>query len=79
MKCFITHAGLIHDSIVKLPVPCIHFYFSDNDVDLEVLMTMSEEDLKEVGVISFGMRRKIVMLIKKTNPVSDAKVVCKLN
>ncbi|XP_030830346.1 uncharacterized protein LOC105444971 [Strongylocentrotus purpuratus] len=37
----------------------------ENDVDLEVLRTMSEGDLEKLG-ISFGLRRKLTLAIRKS-------------
>jgi class 3 adenylate cyclase len=34
--------------------------FSDNDIDFELLRTISDADLKEIGVASLGHRRKIL-------------------
>src|SRR5215510_10972005 len=33
--------------------------FSDNDIDSEILCGMTEEDLKELGISSFGHRRRL--------------------
>src|SRR5262245_9853108 len=34
--------------------------FRDNDIDETVLLTLTAEDLRELGVTSFGHRRKLV-------------------
>jgi hypothetical protein len=34
--------------------------FRGNDIDETVLLTLTAEDLKELGVTSFGHRRKLV-------------------
>src|SRR5271167_4239798 len=34
--------------------------FADNDIDLDLLRTLSDADLKEIGVISLGHRRKLL-------------------
>ena len=34
--------------------------FRENDIDKTVLLTLTAEDLKELGVTSFGHRRKLV-------------------
>lgn len=44
-----------------------------------VLPTLSEDDLKDIGVVSFGTRRKITVLVKKLNqPLVEpsASLVC---
>lgn len=38
---------------------------SDNDVNMDVFLTMTEADLKEIGITSFGIRRKLKLLIEK--------------
>jgi len=37
--------------------------FRENDIDETVLLTLTAEDLKELGVTSFGHRRKLVNAI----------------
>lgn len=32
---------------------------SANDIDMQVLPTLAEDDLREIGVRSFGLRRKL--------------------
>ena len=44
-------------------------YLTENDIDKEILSTMSEADLQGVGVTSFGFRRKIVLLMKKVRHI----------
>ncbi|XP_071838876.1 uncharacterized protein [Apostichopus japonicus] len=42
----------------------------DNDVDMQVLPTLTENDLREIGVKSFGLRRKLRIVceeLKKSN------------
>ena len=44
----------------------------ENDVDLGVFQTLSENDLKSIGIESFGARRKpwlLVKRMKKTPPI----------
>ena len=36
--------------------------FRDNDIDGEILRGMTAEDLKELGISSFGHRRKLTRL-----------------
>src|SRR5262245_37968420 len=51
--------------------------FRENDIDETVLLTLTAEDLKELGVTSFGHRRKLVDAIAAlhadTAPSSDLK------
>ena len=37
--------------------------FSDNDVDLELLPSLSEQDLEKLGVTSLGHRKKLLKAI----------------
>ena len=37
--------------------------FRDNDIDREILSGMSAEDLKELGISSFGHRRRLLNAI----------------
>ena len=44
----------------------------ENDVDLAAFQTLSENDLKSIGIESFGARRKLWLLVqrmKKTPPI----------
>lgn len=44
----------------------------ENDIDMVVHQTMSEADFKEVGITSFGLRRKVVLTIHKLkSPACD--------
>lgn len=36
---------------------------SGNDVNLEVFRTMTEDDLREIGITSFGVRRQLKLAI----------------
>ena len=42
--------------------------FRDNDVDFAVLLTLSADDLKELGVSSLGHRRKLLEAIAQLRP-----------
>jgi tetratricopeptide (TPR) repeat protein len=51
--------------------------FEDNDIDAEVLVTLTEADLKELGVWSLGHRRKLMAAIaglKSRTPPSTADI-----
>src|SRR3954465_10118797 len=39
--------------------------FHENDVDAEVLPTLTADDLKEMGIISIGHRRRLLEAITK--------------
>ena len=39
------------------------FSYTDNDIDKNVLLIMKESELEEIGVKSFGVRRKLKMKI----------------
>ena len=38
---------------------------AENDIDFEILCSMSEEDLHQIGINSFGVRRKLTLAIQK--------------
>ncbi|XP_038062992.1 uncharacterized protein LOC119733670 [Patiria miniata] len=46
-------------------MPCSNY--PGNDVNMEVFRTMTEEDLREVGITSFGVRRQLKLAIGKLN------------
>src|SRR5689334_8510898 len=48
--------------------------FRDNDIDGEILRGMTAEDLKELGISSFGHRRKLLTAIAALAAASDATV-----
>lgn len=41
--------------------------FFSHQIDYQTFLTLSEEDLKEVGVYTFGARRKMLMAISGKN------------
>ncbi|XP_053342932.1 bicaudal C homolog 2 [Clarias gariepinus] len=41
--------------------------FQEQEIDYQTFLTLSEEDLKEVGVSTFGARRKMLMAISELN------------
>ncbi|XP_060759852.1 bicaudal C homolog 2 [Neoarius graeffei] len=41
--------------------------FQEQEIDYQTFLTLSEEDLKEVGVSTFGARRKMLMAISDLN------------
>jgi class 3 adenylate cyclase len=47
--------------------------FRENDIDETVLLTLTAEDLKELGVTSFGHRRKLVDAIAALRPDTGAQ------
>src|SRR5258707_6093199 len=52
------------DWFARLGLPQYARQFVDSDIDLDVLGGLSEADLKELGVSSFGHRRKILAAIE---------------
>ena len=46
------------------------FLISENDVDMIVFTTLLEEDLKSIGIESFGVRRKLSLVIKRMKSTS---------
>ncbi|XP_048581581.1 protein bicaudal C homolog 1-B isoform X2 [Nematostella vectensis] len=48
--------------------------FQEQEIDLQTFMTLTEDDLKEIGVSTFGPRRKLLMAISDlNNKQQDAK------
>ncbi|XP_071949752.1 uncharacterized protein [Antedon mediterranea] len=47
----------------------------ENDVDMEVLRTVTEQDLKDIGITSFGKRRKLYIVITKLNSMPEETYV----
>src|SRR6516164_6437664 len=63
MMCAPPIAGAIMDIVVWLRSLGLGKYeaiFRENDIDETVLLTLTAEDLKELGVTSFGHRRKLL-------------------
>ena len=50
------------------------FSSSENDIDMSICASITEDDLKEIGVSSFGIRRKIVMLLQQGNQNKNKEV-----
>ncbi|MEQ2263236.1 Protein bicaudal C 1-A [Xenotaenia resolanae] len=53
--------------------------FEQQEIDYQTFLTLSDEDLKEVGVSTFGARRKMLLAISDLNKskrrLSDAQPV----
>jgi hypothetical protein len=49
--------------------------FSDNEIDWEVLPKLTSEDLREIGVIAIGHRRKLLNAISALGTASPAAAV----
>jgi len=62
----------IVDWFTRLGLPQYAQLLFDNDVDLEILATLSEADLHELGISSFGHRRKILSAIDARRPSAAA-------
>jgi class 3 adenylate cyclase len=62
----------IVDWFTRLGLPQYAQLLLDNDVDLEILATLSEADLHELGISSFGHRRKILSAIDARRPSAAA-------
>jgi hypothetical protein len=44
--------------------------FRDNDIDAELVPRLTGEDLKDLGIVSVGHRRKLLDAIAKLNNVA---------
>ena len=40
--------------------------FVRNEVDLSTFLALTEDDLKEIGIPTFGARKKLLLLAKET-------------
>jgi hypothetical protein len=70
--------GTIMDVVVWLRSLGLGKYeaaFRENDIDDTVLLTLSAEDLKELGVTSFGHRRKLVDAIAALRADASSKAI----
>jgi hypothetical protein len=47
--------------------------FRDNDIDEEVLRRLTAEDLRELGVVSIGHRRRLLDAINKLSEGKSAR------
>ncbi len=47
--------------------------FCDNDIDAQLVRRLTSEDLKDLGVVSVGHRRKLLDTIAELNKVARAK------
>ncbi len=48
--------------------------FEENDIDFEVLPELTKDDLKEIGVVSVGHRRKLLAAVEALGRASEAAV-----
>jgi hypothetical protein len=48
--------------------------FLENEVDIVVFATLTEDDLNTIGVQSFGARRKLSILIQQMNKSKLAEI-----
>ena len=70
-------SGAIMDIVVWLRGLGLAKYevlFRENDIDETVLLTLTAEDLKELGVTSFGHRRKLLDAIAALRGDTTAQV-----
>ncbi|XP_022521298.1 bicaudal C homolog 2 isoform X1 [Astyanax mexicanus] len=65
--------------LIQLGLEKYNTLFQEQEIDYQTFFTLSEEDLKEVGVSTFGARRKMLLAISDLNKtkmkLSDAPVV----
>ncbi|XP_066524739.1 bicaudal C homolog 2 isoform X2 [Hoplias malabaricus] len=53
--------------LVQLGLEKYNTVFQEQEIDYQTFLTLSEEDLKEVGVSTFGARRKMLLAISDLN------------
>ncbi|XP_072529688.1 bicaudal C homolog 2 isoform X2 [Salminus brasiliensis] len=65
--------------LIQLGLEKYNTVFQEQEIDYQTFFTLSEEDLKEVGVSTFGARRKMLLAISDLNKskikLPDAPVV----
>uniref|UniRef100_A0A8B9L6X7 Bicaudal C homolog 2 n=1 Tax=Astyanax mexicanus TaxID=7994 RepID=A0A8B9L6X7_ASTMX len=70
---------IFHDNLSEALTLFFSFSLARSQIDYQTFFTLSEEDLKEVGVSTFGARRKMLLAISDLNKtkmkLSDAPVV----
>ena len=49
--------------------------FEGAGVDFELLETLTEKDLKEMGISQLGARRKIIYALEKTIPINRRDLI----
>jgi hypothetical protein len=55
----------IEDWLASLGMPEYAHRFSENHIDFSVLRDLTDQDLKDLGVLSLGHRRKIIRAISE--------------
>ena len=51
--------------IGKLTLECFPEIFKEHEIDLNVFMTLTDKDLRDIGVSTFGARRTMLMAISR--------------
>ncbi|TRY91333.1 hypothetical protein DNTS_030139 [Danionella cerebrum] len=73
-----THADDLIELLVQLGLEKYVHVFQQQEIDYQTFLTLSDEDLKEVGVNTFGARRKMLLAIaglSKKRKLSEGSAV----
>ncbi|XP_062857089.1 bicaudal C homolog 2 [Trichomycterus rosablanca] len=63
------HKDNLLELLVQLGLEKYASVFKEQEIDYQTFLTLSEEDLKEVGVSTFGARRKMLLVISDLNKI----------
>lgn len=47
-------------------------------IDLQTFLTLTDQDLKELGITTFGARRKMLLAISGVNDYGNVQTLCVL-
>lgn len=71
----LSHCSELFDLFEKIGLTKYYSIFQEQEVDLPTFMTLTEEDLKELGITAFGARKKMLLTIQdmKNTPNVETK------
>uniref|UniRef100_A0A674EIT2 BicC family RNA binding protein 1 n=1 Tax=Salmo trutta TaxID=8032 RepID=A0A674EIT2_SALTR len=52
--------------------------FQQQEIDLQTFLTLTDQDLKELGITTFGARRKMLLAISGVNDYGNVQTLCVL-
>lgn len=61
----------MHVTFIKIESNVLLLAYIENEVDMIVLPTLTESDLLTIGVVSFGARRKLSLLVKEIQTIKQ--------
>ena len=51
------------NSVINLCYVCLKERFVEHEIDLELFKTLTENDLRDLGIHAFGVRRRMLLTI----------------